>query len=64
MARYRNPEYREAQAKLRTAERVRDVGRDLARLQGRSRNDLTRDDVRGPASPLGGGKRSEQGRGR
>jgi hypothetical protein len=43
----------EVERAMRKEERVRDVGRDLARLQGRTRNDLASNKDRGPASPLG-----------
>jgi hypothetical protein len=38
---------------MTTAERKGDVGRDMARLKGRSRNDVMSDAARGAGSPLG-----------
>jgi hypothetical protein len=53
-------EYERAAADLRNPRAS--VEADLARLKGMSRSDLTRDDVRGPASPLGHGAHSRDER--
>jgi hypothetical protein len=65
MARATTPDA--AKHKARSAERARDVGRDLTRLKGQSTSGLEPDDRRGAGSPLGGGtgaRRMEKGRGR
>jgi hypothetical protein len=49
-------EYMRAAADLRNPRAS--VEADLTRLKGMSRSDLTRDDVRGPTSPLGHGAHS------
>jgi hypothetical protein len=58
----RRPMRNEVENAMRKEERVRDVGRDLARLKGHSRSDLTSDKARGPASPLGHRRMEEERR--
>jgi hypothetical protein len=54
-----------AKHKARSEERRKDVSNHLQRLGGRTRDDVTGDLQRGPASPLGRRKGpTEQGRGR
>ena len=50
---------------MSTANRAGDVGRDLARLKGRSETNIVGDNIRGASSPLGIVKKSKDvGRGK
>lgn len=44
----------------RSADRKAGVAADMARLKGKSRSDMERDDRRGPSSPLGQGTGSKR----
>jgi hypothetical protein len=59
MAKHRS-EAHEPMASDRSAKRKAGVERDLARLGGRSRADVERDDQRGASSPLGKGSHSKR----
>jgi hypothetical protein len=56
----KRPMRNEVEKAMRKEERAKDVGRDMARLQGRSTSQLEPDHSRGPSSPLG--KRRIEGR--